>query len=52
MASHILGLMARRLAGDWVVLYHHPDYFLETFIDTELYHGTCYRADETRMRGD
>ncbi len=44
LASHILGLMARRLAGDWQGLYHHPVYFLETFVDTERHRGTCYRA--------
>ena len=25
-------------------VYSHPIYFLETFIDPELYKGTCYRA--------
>jgi hypothetical protein len=44
LASHILGQMARRLAGDWERLYHHPVYFLETFVDTEKHRGTCYRA--------
>ena len=44
LASHILGQMARRLAGDWERLYHHPIYFLETFIDTDKHRGTCYRA--------
>ena len=44
LASHILGQMARRLASDWERLYHHPVYFLETFIDTEKHRGTCYRA--------
>jgi len=44
LASHILGLMARRLAGDWERLYNHPVYFLETFVDTEKHRGTCYRA--------
>jgi hypothetical protein len=44
LASHILGLMARRLAGDWEGIYHHPVYFLETFVDTEKHRGTCYRA--------
>jgi hypothetical protein len=44
LASHILGLMARRLSGDWERLYHHPVYFLETFVDTEKHRGTCYRA--------
>jgi hypothetical protein len=44
LASHILGQMARRLAGDWERRYHHPVYFLETFVDTEKHRGTCYRA--------
>jgi hypothetical protein len=44
LASHILGLMARRLAGDWEGIYHHPVYFLQTFVDTERHRGTCYRA--------
>ena len=44
LASHILGQMARRLSGDWERLYHHPVYFLETFVDTEKHRGTCYRA--------
>ena len=44
LASHILGQMARRLAGDWESFYHHPVYFLETFVDPERHRGTCYRA--------
>ena len=44
LASHLLGQMARRLSGDWERLYHHPVYFLETFVDTEKHRGTCYRA--------
>jgi len=44
LASHVLGQMARRLAGDWEQAYEHPIYFLETFIDPERYRGTCYRA--------
>jgi len=44
LASHVLGQMARRLAGDWERLYGHPIYFLETFVDPERHRGTCYRA--------
>ena len=44
LASHILGQMARRLAGDWERMYGHPVYFLETFVDPERHRGTCYRA--------
>ncbi len=44
LASHVLGQMARRLAGDWERVYGHPIYFLETFVDPERHRGTCYRA--------
>jgi len=44
LASHILGEMARRIAGDWERIYGHPIYFLETFVDPERHRGTCYRA--------
>ena len=44
LASHILGLTTRRISGDWQQLYNHPLYFLETFVDTERFAGTCYKA--------
>ncbi len=44
LASHILGQMARVVSKDWEQLYRHPIYFLETFVDTERFQGTCYRA--------
>lgn len=44
LASHILGKMVKILSKDWERFYHHPLYYLETFIDRERFHGTCYRA--------
>jgi hypothetical protein len=44
LASHILGLVCRRISADWEQLYQHPIWFLETFVDTERFRGTCYRA--------
>jgi hypothetical protein len=44
LASHILGLMALRISADWQRIYGHPIYFLETFVDSERFRGTCYRA--------
>jgi len=44
LASHVLGRMAQRIAGDWERIYGHPVYFLETFVDPTRYRGTCYRA--------
>jgi hypothetical protein len=40
-----LALNRHRLSQDWQDLYHHPVYLLETFVDTERYLGTCYKAD-------
>lgn len=44
LASHVLGRMVRRLSTDWQQLYHHPVYFLETFVDPARHAGSCYRA--------
>lgn len=44
LASHILGRIVRILPLDWIRIYNHPIYFIDTFIDTERYKGTCYRA--------
>lgn len=44
LASHLLGRMAKVLPVDWESLYHHPICFLETFVDTERFKGTCYKA--------
>ena len=44
LASHILGRMARQLSADWERVYGHPLYFLETFVDSDRFRGTCYRA--------
>ena len=44
LASHILAQLARILPKDWLSLYKHPVYYLETFVDTERFKGTCYKA--------
>jgi len=44
LASHILGRMAKIVPADWQQLYAHPIYWLETFVDTSRFAGTCYRA--------
>lgn len=44
LASHLLGRIARRISQDWQALYHHPIHLLESFVDTERFRGTCYRA--------
>ena len=44
LASHLLGLAARRLAADWQTRYGHPVHLLETFVERRRFKGTCYRA--------
>jgi hypothetical protein len=44
LASHILGRMVKIVADDWQKFYGHNIFFLETFVDTERFFGTCYRA--------
>ncbi len=44
LASHILGRVARRIAGDWQAHYGHRVVVLETFVERERFRGSCYRA--------
>jgi hypothetical protein len=52
LASHLLGRMVRVLPRDWESVYHHPVLFLETFVDTERFTGTCYKAANWRYLGN
>jgi hypothetical protein len=44
IASHVLGLIARRIRADWQAKYGHPVHALETFVDRSRFQATCYRA--------
>ena len=44
LASHLLSLSARVIARDWETFYGYPIYLLETFVDKNLFAGTCYKA--------
>jgi len=44
LASHLLGHMARSLPTEWARVYGHTLCYLETFVDTERFAGTCYKA--------
>jgi hypothetical protein len=44
LASHLLAKSTKVLSSDWQRIYHHPLYWLETFVDTERFKGTCYQA--------
>ncbi len=44
LASHVLGLILRRLNRDWLDKYGHSIYLVETFVDQNRFKGTCYKA--------
>ncbi len=45
LASHLLGLMARRISRDWQQIYQHEVLWLESFVDPARgFLGTCYKA--------
>jgi hypothetical protein len=43
LASHVLGLTARRIRADWYAHYGFSPVLLETFVESP-YRGTCYAA--------
>ena len=51
LASHLLGRIAKTISTDWQKIYHHPIVWMETFIDTERFAGTCYRAANWTLLG-
>ena len=44
LASHVLGLVCKRIASDWQAKYGHRIYLLETFVEKSRFRGTCYKA--------
>jgi len=57
LASKVLAANLRVLASDWQRFYSHEITLAETFVDTERFQGTCYKAanwtriGETKGRG-
>ena len=51
LASHVLGQVCRRIRADWQHKYGHALYLLETFVETDRFPGTCYRAANWRRVG-
>lgn len=44
LASHILGMVIRRLSAGWQAKYHHPVFLAETFVEKSRFKGVCYKA--------
>lgn len=51
LASHVLGLCARRIADDFQRHYGLRPWLLESFVDTSAYAGTCYKAANWHVVG-
>jgi len=44
LATRVLGLCLERLPVDWQARYGHPVWLAESFVDTQLFRGTAYKA--------
>jgi SRSO17 transposase len=51
IASRILSLSIKRLKTDWLKQYECDPCLVETFVDTDLYRGTCYIASNWTYLG-
>jgi len=51
LASKVLAANIRALEKDWQDFYHSPAVLLETFVDTQRFAGTCYRAANWKCIG-
>ncbi len=52
LASWILAQVTRRLSADWQARYAHDLVLVETFVEKNRFHGTCYRAANWRWVGE
>ena len=51
LASRLLSLASKRLPDDWLGRYAFSPLLLETFVHTDRYRGTCYRAANWILAG-
>ncbi|MEI8045231.1 MAG: hypothetical protein WCL11_27715, partial [Verrucomicrobiota bacterium] len=51
LASRSLGLVCRRLSQDWQQAYGHPIAAVESFVDSQLFRGTAYKATGWKLLG-
>ncbi len=51
LASHALGMLARRVAADWVAAYGYRLLLLESFVEAGRFAGTSYRAANWTLVG-
>lgn len=51
LASRVLALSTARLSADWRQAYSHPILAVESFVDSQLFRGTCYKAQGWELLG-
>jgi hypothetical protein len=51
LASRVMKLNLQRLASDWQKAYGHPVLVAESFVDSQLFRGTCYKASGWTLLG-
>jgi hypothetical protein len=51
LASRVMKLCLDRLSADWEHKYGHPILVVESFVDSELFLGTCYKASGWTLLG-
>jgi hypothetical protein len=51
IASQLLSRAVKIVSKDWQRYFNHPLYYLETFVDSERFVGTCYKAANWKYLG-
>jgi len=51
LASKVLSLNLKRLSSDFEMVYGHPLYLVETFVDESRFKGSCYKASNWKHVG-
>ena len=52
LASYVLSMSVKRLPGDWFERYGFEPVLLETFVERDRFHGSCYRAANWQYVGN
>jgi len=51
LASRVMKLCLQRLSSDWLQTYGHEVLVAESFVDSQLFRGTCYKASGWTLLG-
>ena len=51
LATRVLATCCGRLSDDWQQAYGHPILAVESFVDSQLFRGTCYKAQGWTLLG-